>query len=57
MPSQLQRLFVKSPLHAGAEIALEAEQAHYLRERAQARARATRSSLFNGDDGEWCAEL
>ncbi|HSH62678.1 MAG TPA: 16S rRNA (uracil(1498)-N(3))-methyltransferase [Methyloceanibacter sp.] len=56
MPSQLQRLFVKSKLHAGAEIALEPEQAHYLRNVLRL-SQGDQILLFNGVDGEWLAEL
>jgi 16S rRNA (uracil1498-N3)-methyltransferase len=56
MPSQLQRLFVKSKLHAGAEIALEPEQAHYLRNVLRLN-QGDAILLFNGADGEWCATL
>ena len=56
MPSQLQRLFVKSALHAGAEIALESEQAHYLRNVLRLKP-GDEILLFNGVDGEWCANL
>lgn len=51
-----QRLFVLSPLHKGARIALDANQAHYL-------ANVLRLPiggdvlLFNGKDGEWSATL
>ena len=56
MPSQLQRLFVKSKLHAGAEIALEPDQAHYLRNVLRLR-EGDEVLLFNGAEGEWLAEL
>jgi 16S rRNA (uracil1498-N3)-methyltransferase len=56
MPSQLQRLFVKSKLHAGADIALEPEQAHYLRNVLRLTP-GDEILLFNGADGEWLAEL
>jgi 16S rRNA (uracil1498-N3)-methyltransferase len=56
MPSQLQRLFVKSPLRAGAEIALGPEQAHYLLNVLRLKT-GDRILVFNGTDGEWCAEL
>ena len=56
MPSQLQRLFVKSKLHAGTEIALEPEQAHYLRNVLRLN-QGDEILLFNGIDGEWLAKL
>jgi 16S rRNA (uracil1498-N3)-methyltransferase len=54
MPSKLPRLFVKSPLHAGAEIALEPDQAHYLANVLRLKTRE-QVLVFNGADGEWCA--
>ncbi|MGH6737203.1 MAG: 16S rRNA (uracil(1498)-N(3))-methyltransferase [Methyloceanibacter sp.] len=56
MPTKLHRLYVKSPLAAGAEIALEAEQAHYLGNVLRLKA-GDPVLLFNGADGEWCASL
>ena len=56
MPSKLQRLFVKSPLRAGAQIALEAPQAHYLANVLRLKP-GDQILLFNGVDGEWCARL
>jgi 16S rRNA (uracil1498-N3)-methyltransferase len=56
MPSKLQRLFVKSPMHASAEIALAPEQAHYLGNVLRLK-QGDEVLLFNGADGEWCAEL
>jgi 16S rRNA (uracil1498-N3)-methyltransferase len=56
MPSKLQRLFVKSPLRPGEEIVLGAEQAHYLLNVLRLKA-GNRILVFNGTDGEWCAEL
>lgn len=56
MPSKLPRLFVKSPLGAGADVALDRDQAHYL-------ANVLRMKpdsyvlIFNGADGEWCARV
>ena len=50
------RLFVACDLFAGAEVALEADQSHYLftvmRQGAGARV-----AVFNGRDGEWSAEV
>jgi 16S rRNA (uracil1498-N3)-methyltransferase len=56
MPSKLQRLFVKSPLRAGAGIALESPQAHYLANVLRLKA-GDQVLVFNGLDGEWCARL
>jgi 16S rRNA (uracil1498-N3)-methyltransferase len=56
MSSKLQRLFVKSKLERGAEIALGKEQAHYLGTVLRLKP-GERILLFNGEDGEWCAEL
>lgn len=56
MPSKLPRLFVKSPLSAGADVVLDRDQAHYL-------ANVLRMKpdsyvlIFNGADGEWCARV
>jgi 16S rRNA (uracil1498-N3)-methyltransferase len=56
MASKLARLFVKSALHAGAEIALEPDQAHYLANVLRMKP-AEQVLLFNGTHGEWCARL
>jgi 16S rRNA (uracil1498-N3)-methyltransferase len=56
MPSKLHRLYVKFPLHAGAEIALDDEQAHYLLNVLRLK-QGDKLLLFNGNDGEWCARL
>lgn len=56
MSSKLQRLFVKSKLERGAEIALAKDQAHYLGTVLRLKP-GERVLLFNGQDGEWCAEL
>ncbi|MGV1013600.1 MAG: 16S rRNA (uracil(1498)-N(3))-methyltransferase [Methyloceanibacter sp.] len=56
MPSNLQRLYVKSPLRAGAEIALDADQAHYLLNVLRLK-QGDKLLMFNGEDGEWCASL
>ncbi len=56
MPSKLYRLFVKSRLRSGAEIALENEQEHYLLNVLRLEA-GDKFLLFNGDDGEWLARL
>jgi 16S rRNA (uracil1498-N3)-methyltransferase len=56
MSSKLQRLFVKAPLQAGAAVELDAEQAHYLGNVLRLK-QGARLLVFNGKDGEWCAEL
>ena len=56
MPSKLQRLFVKSPLRAGADIALEGPHAHYLANVLRLKL-GDQVLVFNGLDGEWCARL
>jgi len=56
MASKLQRLFVKSPMRAGAEIGLAPEQAHYLGNVLRLKP-ADHVLVFNGLDGEWCARL
>ena len=56
MSSKLQRLFVKSRLETGAEITLGKDQAHYLGNVLRLK-QGERLLLFNGEDGEWCAEL
>jgi 16S rRNA (uracil1498-N3)-methyltransferase len=56
MSSKLQRLFVKSKLERSAEIALAKDQAHYLGTVLRLKP-GERILLFNGNDGEWCAEL
>jgi 16S rRNA (uracil1498-N3)-methyltransferase len=56
MSSKLQRLFVKSRLQSRAEIALAKDQAHYLANVLRLK-QGERLLLFNGKDGEWCAEL
>ncbi|HEY4264854.1 MAG TPA: 16S rRNA (uracil(1498)-N(3))-methyltransferase [Micropepsaceae bacterium] len=50
------RLFVESPLHAGARIAPDEGQAHYLLHVMRAR-EGQRVLLFNGSDGEWQARI
>ena len=56
MSEKLQRLFVKSRLDARAEIALAKDQAHYLGNVLRLK-QGDKLLLFNGKDGEWCAEL
>lgn len=56
MSSKFQRLFVKFKLEQGAAIALDKDQAHYLGNVLRLKP-GERLLLFNGEDGEWCAEL
>jgi 16S rRNA (uracil1498-N3)-methyltransferase len=56
MPSKLQRLFVKAKLATGAEVELDAGQAHYLGNVLRLR-QGEKLLLFNGEEGEWCASL
>jgi 16S rRNA (uracil1498-N3)-methyltransferase len=56
MPSKLQRLFVKQPLGPGVELDLPAPQAHYLANVLRLKLGES-VLLFNGEDGEWRAEL
>jgi 16S rRNA (uracil1498-N3)-methyltransferase len=56
MSTKLQRLFVTSKLAARAEIALDKDQAHYLGNVLRLKP-GDNLLLFNGRDGEWCAEL
>jgi len=56
MPHKLQRLFVKSPLKNSATIELGQDQVHYLGNVLRLR-EGERLLVFNGGDGEWCAEL
>lgn len=56
MPSKLQRLFVKSPMRAGAGIALSPEHSHYLGNVLRLKP-GDHVLLFNGVDGEWRARL
>jgi 16S rRNA (uracil1498-N3)-methyltransferase len=51
-----QRLFVRNPLEAGAEIEAERDQANYLLNVLRLRA-ADSILLFNGRDGEWRAHI
>ena len=50
------RLFTPAPLEAGAELPLEAAQAHYLGT-VMRRGAGGEVHLFNGHDGEWAAEI
>ena len=56
MSSKLQRLFVTSALAQGATVALAKDQAHYLGNVLRLKP-GDALLLFNGSDGEWCAEL
>ncbi|MGB6389309.1 MAG: 16S rRNA (uracil(1498)-N(3))-methyltransferase [Methyloceanibacter sp.] len=56
MPSKPQRLFVKSPLFAKAEVELDSAQAHYLINVLRCKA-GDQVLLFNGRDGEWRGRL
>jgi len=56
MPSKLPRLFVKSPLRAGAEVPLEPDQSHYLANVLRLKPQE-QVLVFNGADGEWCARV
>jgi 16S rRNA (uracil1498-N3)-methyltransferase len=56
MPSKLQRLFVGPRLEQGAEVTLGKDQAHYLGNVLRLKP-GERVLLFNGKDGEWCAEI
>lgn len=56
MSSKLQRLYVAPKLDARAEIALDKDQAHYLGNVLRLKP-GDHVLLFNGRDGEWCAEL
>jgi 16S rRNA (uracil1498-N3)-methyltransferase len=50
------RLFVDAPLHAGATVALDAAQAHYLAD-VMRLSEGDSVLVFNGRDGEWRAAL
>jgi len=50
------RLFVTSPLEAGAELAASAAQSHYLAA-VMRRSAGDTVKLFNGKDGEWAARI
>jgi len=52
----LTRLYVEAPLSAGAEIALDDQQAHYLQHVLRL-APGAEIALFNGSDGEWAARI
>ncbi|MGB0507644.1 MAG: 16S rRNA (uracil(1498)-N(3))-methyltransferase [Pikeienuella sp.] len=50
------RLYVDAPLAAGASVALQRDQAHYLGG-VMRRQVGDQIALFNGQDGEWMAEI
>jgi 16S rRNA (uracil1498-N3)-methyltransferase len=50
------RLYVEAPLESGADVALNAAQAHYLFA-VMRLGRGDRVAIFNGRDGEWLAEI
>jgi 16S rRNA (uracil1498-N3)-methyltransferase len=56
MPAKLQRLYVAAPLSRGATVPLDKDQAHYLGNVLRLKP-GDSVLLFNGIDGEWCAEL
>ncbi|MGI8725965.1 MAG: 16S rRNA (uracil(1498)-N(3))-methyltransferase [Methyloceanibacter sp.] len=56
MASKLQRLFVKAPLRAGGEIEPTPDQTHYLLNVLRLKS-GERILVFNGEEGEWIAEL
>jgi 16S rRNA (uracil1498-N3)-methyltransferase len=56
MPHKLQRLFVKSPLKNSGTVELDQDQVHYLGNVLRL-CEGEKLLVFNGRDGEWCAEL
>jgi 16S rRNA (uracil1498-N3)-methyltransferase len=56
MPHKLQRLFVKSPLKGRGKVELDPDHVHYLGNVLRLH-EAEKLLVFNGKDGEWCAEL
>ena len=56
MPHKLQRLFVKSQLKNSGTVELDQDQVHYLGNVLRLR-EGEKLLVFNGRDGEWCAEL
>ena len=56
LPKLETRLFVETPLSAGASIGLDHSRAHFLRSVLRLR-QGARLALFNGEDGEWQACL
>lgn len=56
MAHKLQRLFVKCPLKGRGKVELDQEQVHYLGNVLRLH-QGEKVLVFNGKDGEWCAEL
>ncbi|HXG77776.1 MAG TPA: 16S rRNA (uracil(1498)-N(3))-methyltransferase [Methyloceanibacter sp.] len=56
MSSKLQRLFVAFKLGAGLEVELDKDRSHYLGNVLRLK-RGDKLLVFNGQDGEWCAEF
>ena len=56
MAHKLQRLFVKCPLKGRGKVELDQEQVHYLGNVLRLH-EGEKVLVFNGKDGEWCAEL
>ena len=56
MPHKLQRLFVKSPLKGRGKVELDTDHVHYLGNVLRLH-EGEKLLVFNGKDGEWCAEL
>jgi 16S rRNA (uracil1498-N3)-methyltransferase len=56
MPAKLQRLYVATPLARDVSVPLDKERAHYLGNVLRLK-QGDGVLLFNGTDGEWCAEL
>ena len=56
MPHKLQRLFVKSSLKGRGKVELDTDHVHYLGNVLRLH-EGEKLLVFNGKDGEWCAEL
>ena len=56
MPHKFQRLFVKSPLKGRGKVELDTDHVHYLGNVLRLH-EGEKLLVFNGKDGEWCAEL
>ena len=56
MPHKLQRLFVKSPLKGRGKVELDTDHVNYLGNVLRLH-EGEKLLVFNGKDGEWCAEL
>ena len=56
MAHKLQRLFVQCPLKGRGKVELDQEQVHYLGHVLRLH-QGEKVLVFNGKDGEWCAEL